>query len=67
MPKEKKLPLRLYLQRENAGTKEEYLDIHQSLDQIATIGETRLVGVYILKETLKITAKTQIVGGKQED
>ena len=56
----KKLPRRLYILRENAGTEDEYFHVEQDPNALAEVGVTRIAGVYDLAHVVEITAKTKI-------
>lgn len=58
MPKQKAFPKTIYVTRENAGTDDEYLNIHTDADTTA-FEETTVVAVYDLTSTRPIEVKRE--------
>lgn len=61
----KKLPKELYVFRENEGTQDEFLITHETAHDAADLSENRIVGRYVLEETLEVSAMVSIKPTKE--
>jgi hypothetical protein len=56
----KKLPKELFVSVENEGTDDEYLIANKDAAKLVEFGETKRVGLYVLKEMLIVELKPAI-------
>lgn len=62
----KKFPKEIFVHRENQGTKDEFLEVTKTTDELAVVGTSISVGRYVLKETLNVTARTEVKVAKEK-
>jgi len=57
-------PKELFVTKEDEGTEDEFLSAHTDASDAAVIGETRVVGHYILKSALVVETNVSVESSK---
>lgn len=53
-------PKEIFVSQEEEGTKDEWLQVNKTAEEVATIGEKKRVGRYVLKDVVTVEAKAVI-------
>lgn len=56
-----KLPKEIIVSCEEEGNQDEFLEVHENIDDVAVIGERKKVGRYVLKEVITVTAEVKVL------